>query len=138
MFPILALSLSGSGIWSMLMTAIAGIAVGYLVIKKDTKIEQRRTDAIATATLCEKLGMVELADAFRQYAVGNYSGLIGDLKSVAKIAANPEKVMELMSKNFFAQLPNRLQNQEEKARILKAVNAADKADKVKTVIEESK
>lgn len=120
-FVIAAVSVSWKDVGLALLAATsAGLGVGWLV-RKDTGVEERRRRMIELAGHMRKLGLEQLADAFEGYAVGDYSGVYADAKSLVKRMADPTQALELLGRVFYNQLPQRLAQDGDRDRILKEV-----------------
>lgn len=118
---LLALTLTSSTLLNwVLLAAVGALGVGFLV-RKDTGVEERRRRMIDLAGEMKKLGLEQLAEAFTSYAVGDYSGVVGDVKTLVKQMANPTQALALLADVFYKQLPQRLALDGDRDRILKSV-----------------
>ena len=128
------MSLSPLVIWAGITTAVAMYAVVSMLFKKDTAIEERRRNAMQCCSMLREIGLDDYADVMENYVVGDYSGLAKDIRRMGKNALNPEKTKEALRRNFFAQLPNRLTDPEERVKIQKLINESIARDSVKTEV----
>jgi predicted negative regulator of RcsB-dependent stress response len=121
LFAVESVTLLAKDVAIILLAALAAVAVIGWRFRKDTQIEERRKAAIELARMLEDLGLDRAADAAADYAVGDYSGLYGSLKTLAKELLNPEKAMDVLSKAFFKQVPRRLEREGDREKLLKMV-----------------
>src|SRR3989304_1437219 len=70
--------------------AIACFLVGKWGFKWDDKIEDRRKAAGIIAGVLDRYGLSRLAEVFRNYSVGDYSGFISCLSELAKLFSQHE------------------------------------------------
>lgn len=92
------------------IVAAGGVAflVGWLVIGMDNRVEDRRKKAIEVAGKLRGAGFTRLPAFFEDYAVGDISGMIKELKSLHDVLSDPvqraaelDKVLKLLLTDIF-------------------------------------
>ncbi len=90
-----------------LLVAVGAVALGYVVskflYKKDTEVEDRRRAAIDMIPALQAKGMTVLPELFKDYAVGDYSGMANKMKKAAVVLSNPAS-LEAEFASVFAKL----------------------------------
>lgn len=105
MTPLLALALSPTEILLLVVSGVAAFAVAKLLFRADTRVEERRRHAIEAAQVLRARGLTILPQVLTDYAVGDYDGLVNDVKSFARMALNPQQIdaeFETLFKNMLA------------------------------------
>lgn len=64
------------------VSAVAAGAVGYLIMRGDSRVEARRKDAIRLGQLASENGLPHTNELLSAYAVGDYSGVVGAMGSL--------------------------------------------------------
>lgn len=79
------------------IAAVITFFVGKFLIKGDSRVEARREDAIELAELMADQGFpTSIGKALRAYAVGDYSGLIAEIKSIRSALGKPGQLKGAM------------------------------------------
>lgn len=69
--------------------AVAAALIVAALVRKDTAIEDRRRSAIEVASIYEGYGLRWLPRLLRTYAVGDYSGLVIEMREMAAMLRDP-------------------------------------------------
>jgi hypothetical protein len=67
--------------------------IGRKVFQFDDATEDRRKAAGVIASLLDRLGLPRLAEIFRNYSVGDYSGFIASMVELGKLVLKGEAVV---------------------------------------------
>lgn len=118
-----ALSLASKDVVLIVLAAVAVVALVGWLFRKDTAIEMRRREAIQLTAELRALGLERLAGFAECYAVGDYSGLYGEAKQLARELSDHDKALSLLRSSFFKQLPERLKRDADREEILRIVAA---------------
>lgn len=102
--------------------ALAALALGFLLFRKDTEIEQRRKAAIEAAEVLTAQGLTLLPAILTDYAVGDYSGMINRIRSAARMLLNPKHAEAEFDQLFTNMLERRLKDPETRATLVEKVN----------------
>lgn len=126
---------------NMLLIALAGIAGAALLgatVRVDKSIEMRREHAIDVSGELQALGLPQMADVAKAYAVGDYSEIFCSLKALRTALHQTDGPMRLMDEVFFKQLAPRLRRDGDRERIVKAIRELAAADPlVKTALDKA-
>lgn len=85
---------------------------GKLLVKGDTRVENRRRDAVGMAAWCHSNGLPVLKDLLSSYAVGDYSGVLHQIGIIREIVSDADRAKEAVNKFLQVQLDARLNNSE--------------------------
>jgi hypothetical protein len=92
---------------TLLLAAAAGMAV-FLLVRGDSRKEDRRRVAIAISEFFAKWGFTRSANIATAYAVGDYSGLLRGLRNLKEAIDTPEERLAIVNSLWTAQVTNRL------------------------------
>ena len=110
MNPLLAVTLSTQSVVLVVAVCVAALALGVLLFKKDTEIENRRRHAIEAGSILQSLGLVEIPKMLTDYAVGDYSGLVQRLRDSSTRLLNPANIETEFNEVFSRLLDARLKD----------------------------
>lgn len=113
---------------TLALLAVGGYFVGQWLFKKDTQVEDRRRAAIEVAGILQANGLNIAAEALREYAIGDYSGVAASLKQAATILTNPAAAAAEFDGVFDKMLQAKLADPEQRAKLQGKI-----ADVTKTV-----
>lgn len=94
------------------VTALAAWMGGKLLFQKDTEIEARRKAAIDLASVFSQEGFRRLPQFVTNYAVGDYSGMVHEIKSAARDFRDPTVLAAELQAVFDKQLERRIKDPE--------------------------
>ena len=107
---------------------LAGITAAALLVRGlfrvDDVVEARRKDAIEISNDLGEVGLGVLQPLLNNYAVGDYSGLFGEAKRIARVMRDPAQRDAALLKLFNAQLDKRLSDPTERAEIQRRLTEA--------------
>lgn len=106
-----------------LVLAAIGVAmffVGQLLFKGDTAIENRRRAATRLAGRLRELGFTRLPPILEDYAVGDYSGMIGKIRDVAEILGDEKERQAEFERVFQLILESKMKDPEKRDGLIKA------------------
>jgi hypothetical protein len=98
--------------------SVAAFLAGRLVIKGDTRVENRRRDAGRLAAWAEANQLPILSSGLLAYSVGDISGAIYAIRQAIDVIGDPEASKAVLDRFLKAQLERRLANTDDKAAIL--------------------
>ena len=79
-----------------IILAVATLAVVLVGLKLYNRRETRRKHAFDLAILMSEWGLSWLADLYKMYAVGDYSGLAGKIKQVVEAVRSDEAMARIL------------------------------------------
>lgn len=120
-FPLLFGALLGSNLYMIVVTIIAGAAIGYLIYQGDTRVEQRREHALSIAAKARENGFEVLPELLEAYAIGDYSKLLKEMGVQYRVFANDELRAAAYNKFLKRQLEVGLADPERREKIYAAV-----------------
>lgn len=110
------LALSTQDILLIILVPIVGYLVAKLAFKKDTEVENRRRAAANLARVLSEQGLVRIPDFLIDYSVGDYSGMVSNMHSLAELFLNGEAaVIEEFKHVYERVLEKKLKNPEARA-----------------------
>jgi hypothetical protein len=95
------------------MLLIAGISAGAffggkLLVKADTRVEDRRRQAARLGAWCQANGLPTLSSLLTEYSIGNYSGSLYALQHMHEIVGDAELSKQAVDLFLKTQLDKRL------------------------------
>lgn len=102
--------------------AAIAFAVGALLFKGDTRIEERRRHAIEIAGKLRSAGFDRLPVFFEDYAVSDFSGMLRSLKELHGIFANDEQRRAELQKVLKLLLTDLFRDPEKRPQLLKLID----------------
>lgn len=110
---------------------VAMFFVGQLLFKGDTAIENRRRAATRLAGRLRELGFTRLPPILEDYAVGDYSGMIGKIRDVADLLGDEKERQAEFDRVFQLILEAKMKDPEKRDGLIKAF------DKLRSLYERS-
>lgn len=101
------MSVSPMGATVIGLAGVAAFLAGKTLFQKDTEIENRRKAAIDVAGILSAEGFKRLPGFVTNYAVGDYSGMVHELKAVARDFRDPTVLEAELDAVFTKQLERR-------------------------------
>jgi len=89
----------------IVLSALCAALLASWLFKKDDAIERRREEAIEAAAELKKFGWDQLADVLIKYAIGDYSGLLGEIRALRKQIMDSDKARALVGNAIVKGLP---------------------------------
>lgn len=108
----------------ILLLAVGAVVAYFLVqflFKRDTAVEERRRRAIKLSQWCSKNGLPLAGQALDCYAVGDYSGLLFNLKHLGDVIGDDDQISPAVDKFLKTQLDKKLQSHDGREEVLRYV-----------------
>lgn len=107
----------------LLLVGLAALAyfAGKILIKGDNRVEERRRHAIKLAAWTDSNGLPGLSRLATCYAVGDYSGLVGQAKILAETLGNDQEALAIVDGFLRFQLTRRLSTPEGRETVIRFV-----------------
>jgi len=108
------------------LAVVAAIALAKYVFKKDEQEEDRRLKLAEVADWCKEMKLPRLSEIFNRFAVGDGSGAARAIRSLVDLLTEGSDAERLkaMEPAFWHQLTLRLQDEEQRVKIVKVVDDA--------------
>ena len=119
------MDLSPMTILASVLAVIAGVAVVRAFYRVDDRTEDRRKMAIELSNRFSALGLTMLAEFFTDYAVGDYSGCIGQVKRMYRVMADPEEREKAFDRVFRGLFAARVKDAATRAELRRQIDEFD-------------
>lgn len=100
------------------LAALLAFLLGKFLFQKDTEIENHRKAAIDVANILTREGFKRLPQFASNYAVGDYSGMVHELKSAARDFQDPTILEAELQAVFEKQLRLRVSDAQKRLALL--------------------
>lgn len=100
---------------------IGGYFLGKLILKGDSRVEDRRRRSIELSNWTSANGLPEISKLLIAYSIGDYSFLLHSLRSISDTLANDESAKALVNRFLSVQLKSKLSTAEGKEELLRLV-----------------
>ena len=97
---------------------IGGYFLGKLILKGDSRVEDRRRRSIELSNWTSANGLPEISKLLIAYSIGDYSFLLHSLRSISDTLANDESAKALVNRFLSVQLKSKLSTAEGKEELL--------------------
>jgi len=108
-----------------ILALVGGAAAAFfgskMLVAGDSRVEDRRRQAITLSTWCAANGLPTVSSLLADYAVGDYSGVLAHIRQLAQLIASPEQTKAVVQQFLDNQLTKALSTEEGKAALLSKV-----------------
>jgi len=108
-----------------ILALVGGAAAAFfgskMLVAGDTRVEDRRRRAVDLATWCRVNGLPTLSQLLTSYAVGDYSGVVHQVRALSDIISDPAQAKTTVKQFLDIQLSNQLTTTEGKEELIQLI-----------------
>lgn len=112
---------------SMILVFAGATAAAFfgskLIVAGDNRVEDRRRQAVTLSAWCAANGLPTLSSLCADYSVGDYSGVLAQVRQLCQLVADPEQSKVAVQQFLDVQLNKVLSTEEGKASLIAKIES---------------